>query len=433
IRVAARYVGDSALVDVTRAGTAAPTQRLASRKGALPYVNLAPSFMELASMHAKRTVGDSTIVYYFVVGAGQTLPATFKWIAADSAVMNIGGVELRLHLDARGRILHGNVPSQNVTIERAAGTLNRGSDAAPDYSAPANAGYTAEDVTVRTSAGHVIAGTLTLPKRRTGKIPAAITISGSGPQDRDEALVIVRGYRPFREIAEALAAHGVATLRYDDRGFGGSTGLYGEATSADFAEDARAVLAYLRTRPEIDSDRIFLIGHSEGGMIAPMVAAQDPALRGIVLLAGPAWTGRKILEYQTRNSVDLQPGKTKTQRDSLYRAGLLTLDSLVNYQPWVKYFYSYDPLPVVSKVRTPVLILQGATDRQVAAEQATILANALRASGNTNVALHVLPDVNHLFLSDPVGNVSGYTALTTRKVVPQVLQLVSDWIADKSK
>jgi pimeloyl-ACP methyl ester carboxylesterase len=432
IRVLARYVGDSAIVDVTRAG-ATSTQRLASRAGAFPYVNLAPSFMELAMSRAQRTVGDTANVWYFVIGAGQTLPAKFHWNAPDSAVVSIGGVELRLHLDARGRILHGNVPTQNVTIERVAGTLNRGADAEPDYSAPPNASYTAENVTVRTPAGHTLAGTLTLPKQRSGKIPVVITISGSGPQDRDEALLILRGYRPFRELAEALAARGIATLRYDDRGFGGSTGVHASATSADFADDTRAVVAYSKSRPELDANRVFLVGHSEGGMIAPMVAAQDPTLRGIVLLAGPGWTGRKILEYQTRNSVDLQSDKTAAQRDSLYRIGLMALDSVTVNPGWVRYFAEYDPLPVVRKVRAPVLIVHGATDRQVTAEQAEILGKTLRAAGNTDVAVHVLPDVNHLFLSDPVGHVAGYGTLSKRMVVPQLLQLVTDWIVNQSK
>jgi dipeptidyl aminopeptidase/acylaminoacyl peptidase len=189
----------------------------------------------------------------------------------------------------------------------------------------------------------------------------------------------------------------------------------------------------VKTRPEIDASRVFLVGHSEGGMIAPMVAAQDPSLRGIVLLAGPGWTGRKIMEYQTRNSVDLQAGTTPAQRDSMYRIGLASLDSAGSKMPWVQYFSEYDPLPVVRNVRAPVLIVHGATDRQVTAEQAEILGNTLRIAGNTDVAVHVLPDVNHLFLSDPVGHVAGYSALSKRTVVPQLLQLVTDWIANKSK
>ncbi|HET9440149.1 MAG TPA: alpha/beta fold hydrolase [Longimicrobiales bacterium] len=433
MRAELTFVGDSVLVQSSSAGAAQPAQRLGTTRNAVPFINLAFSFVELATTQARRVTGDSTLVHYFIVTNGGTLPSKLKWITADSAVMSLGGVELRLQLDARGRILHATVPSQNVTVERVAGTLQRGAEARPDYSAPVGASYSAQDVIIKTAAGHTLAGTLTLPKARRGKIPAVVTISGSGPQDRDESLIILRGYRPFRELADMLAARGVAVLRYDDRGYGASTGVYATATSADFASDTRAVLAYLRTRPEIDADKLFLLGHSEGGLIAPLVAAEESRLRGIVLLAGPAYTGRKILEYQTRHGADLQTEKTAAERDSLYAAGMRGLDSAAVLQPWMRFFRDHDPVPVLRKVRVPVLVVQGETDRQVTAEQAGIIARELRAAGNSNVAVHVLPGVNHLFLSDPVGNATGYATLPTRTVVPQLLQIVGDWIVNHSK
>lgn len=428
-----RFVRDSVFVRNEREGVPQPEQRIATVAGAVPFINLAFSLVELITMGEQRATGDSVTVQLFVLQNGVTLPAHVQWIASDSAVMTVRGVELRLHLDAQGRILHANVPAQNVTVERVAGTLSRGRPAAPDYSAPAYAPYTAEEVVVKTPAAHTLAGTLTLPRSRRGRIPAVITISGSGAQDRDEALPGMSGYRPFRELAAGLSERGVAVLRYDDRGFGASTGVHAGATSADFAEDTRAVVAYLRARPDIDPDRIFLIGHSEGAMIAPMVAAGDPRIAGIVLLAGPAYTGRRILEYQTRHNADQVTGRTQTERDSLYRAGMATLDSLSITQPWIRYFRDYDPLPVARKVRAPVLIVHGRTDRQVTYEQAELLASTLRSAGNNDVAVHVLPGVNHLFLNDPVGNASGYSSLRTRTVVPQLLQIVGDWIVNKSK
>ena len=428
-----QFAGDSVFVQQTRAGAAQPEQRLATKAGAIPFINLSFALVELATTRAPHAPGDSTQAQLFMVTGGATMPATVKWISADSAVMALGGAELRMHMDARGRILHAVVPAQNVTIERVAGTLARVAQEVPDYSAPPAAAYTAQDVSIKTAAGHTLAGTLTLPRQRAGRIPAVITISGSGPQDRDEALTGLRGYRPFRQIAESLAGRGVAVLRYDDRGYGGSTGVYGAATSQDFAQDTRAVLDWLRARPEIDPARVFLLGHSEGGLIAPMVAAEDTAVAGIVLLAGPAFTGRRILEYQSRQGVDLQTGKTQAERDSLYRVAMQSLDSAVVHQPWIRFFASYDPLPVVRRVRAPVLIVQGATDRQVTADQAEVLAQTLRSAGNADVALHVLPDVNHLFLKDPVGQVTGYASLPSRTLVPELLQIVGDWIAKHSK
>ncbi len=433
MKASMQFVRDSVIVQMSVGGAARPEQRLATRPGAVPFVNLAFSFVELITTRERRIPGDSMTAQLFLLANGGTMPGKMKWIGQDSAVLSLGGIDLRMHLDSRGRILHAAVPAQNVTVERVAGTLNRAPAAPPDYSAPANAIYTTQDVTVKVPAGHTLAGTLTLPKTRSRRIPAVITISGSGAQDRDEALTGMRGYRPFRELAERLANRGVAVLRYDDRGFGASTGVHSTATTADFANDTRAVIAWLRARPEIDPASIFLVGHSEGGMIAPMVAVDDTALAGIVLLAGPAQTGKRILEYQTRYGIDSQTGKTQAERDSLFRMGLATLDSMAVHQPWMRFFRDYDPLPVVRKVRVPVLIVHGATDRQVTADQANMLATTLREAGNDDVAVHVLPDVNHLFLSDPVGNASGYASLRSRTVVPQLLQLVGDWIVTKSK
>ena len=172
----------------------------------------------------------------------------------------------------------------------------------PDYSAPADAPYTAEEVVVKTPAGHTLAGTLTLPKSasRTKPVSAIVTVTGSGPQDRDENIGLP-GFRPFRQIADSLARRGIAVLRMDDRGTGASGGTFKGSTSADFAEDVRAGLAYLRTRPEIRADRLGVLGHSEGAIIAPMVAEKEPTLRAIVLLAGIAQPGRTALHFQLKN------------------------------------------------------------------------------------------------------------------------------------
>src|SRR6185436_10736186 len=191
-------------------------------------------------------------------------------------------------------------------------TFTRGEPAAvippkpkPDYSAPADAPYIAEEVVVKTTAGHTLAGTLTLPKGASTKQPvgAIVTVTGSGPQDRDEAIGLP-GFQPFRQIADTLARRGIAVLRMDDRGTGASGGTFKGSTSADFAEDARAGLAYLRTRPEIRADRLGVLGHSEGAIIAPMVAEKEPTLRAIVLLAGIAQPGRTALHFQLKNGIE---------------------------------------------------------------------------------------------------------------------------------
>ncbi len=303
----------------------------------------------------------------------------------------------------------------------------------PAYFAPAGAPYTAEEVTVRTPAGFTLVGTLTLPAGARGPVPAVVLISGSGPQDRDSQIPGIAGYRPFRQIADTLSRRGIAVLRLDDRGFGRSGGNAAEANSADLADDTRAAVAYLRGRREVAPDRIGLVGHSEGGVIAPMVASADSRIRAVALLAGPSRIGRDVLLYQNRQAVDAMPGFTPVQRDSIMATLPARLDSLAAANRWYGFYLGYDPLPTARRLRSPVLVLQGATDRQVTADQAPELAAAIRAGGNRDVTLRVVPGVNHLFLRDPEGtaDVQRYAGLPSKQVPPEVLGALADWLAAK--
>jgi uncharacterized protein len=299
-----------------------------------------------------------------------------------------------------------------------------------DYSAPLGATYTAENVTVQTPEGHTLAGTLTLPRgaSASNRVAAIVTISGSGGQDRDETLQTPPGYRPFRQYADSLGRRGIAVLRMDDRGIGASKGVHGTATSADFAEDIRAGLAYLRTRPEIDASRLGLLGHSEGGLIAPLVAVKEPQLRAIVLMAGPSWNGRRVLEFQLGNNTRLNTSLTPAQLDSALARIPTRIDSMRDSNPWMKFFINHDVLAVARQVKAPTLVLVGGTDRQVTAEQAEELANAIRSGGNRNVTAHVFRDLNHLFIYDPVGTPQGYGRLPRSAVEPEVVGRVVDWL-----
>ena len=214
----------------------------------------------------------------------------------------------------------------------------------PSYAAPADAPYRAEDVTVPTAAGHTLAGTLTLPLEATSarKVAAVITITGSGPQDRDE-FIGIDDYRPFRQLADSLSRRGIAVLRMDDRGTGGSTGVFKHTTSAEFAEDIRAGLAYLRTRPEIDATRLGVIGHSEGAVIAPMVADAEPTLKAIVLLAGVARPARAALDMQLKNLIAHNAALTTAGKDSAIAQIPAREDSMMAADPWMKFFLTYDP------------------------------------------------------------------------------------------
>lgn len=300
-----------------------------------------------------------------------------------------------------------------------------------DYSAPAGAPYDAIAVSVPSPAGHTLAGTLTLPKgaSRAHPVAAIVTITGSGPEDRDEALPGVDGYRPFRQLADSLGRRGIAVLRMDDRGYGESTGKHKGATSADFADDIRAGLAYLRTRPEIDAKRLGLLGHSEGGLIAPLVALHELALRGIVLLAGPSKGGREILQFQLRNLIEHDPKLTGTKKDSALATIDARIDSLGASDAWMKFFLEYDPLATARQIRTPVLILNGGTDQQVTPDQVPVLAAAFREAGNEDVTSHVFPNLNHLFVHDTSGFPGGYAKLENPRVESEVVGMVVDWLA----
>jgi dienelactone hydrolase len=314
-----------------------------------------------------------------------------------------------------------------------------------DYAAPAGAPFTAEEVSVEAK-GFTLAGTLLVPKTGKPPYPAVITITGSGQQTRDEYLPLpgLEQYRPFRQIAEALASRGIAVLRVDDRGVGRSKGLetLKVSTSANFADDVRAQVDFLRERREIDPGRVVLVGHSEGGMIAPMVASTDPRIAGIVLLAGTGKRGDTIIAYQVNQGLEGDAtlteearAKARAQQQDAMRKAIAgdasAPEALRN--PWMRYFLGYDPLPTIRKVRQPILILQGELDRQVTADQADLLAKAAREAGNRDVTERVFPGLNHLFLPAKTGAVSEYSSLSTNSIPDEVMKQLTDWLVEKLK
>lgn len=431
-RATLRLVRDTVVVEMSGG---APTQRIKSTAGALLYINPSTALLEQAVLHARAVAKGATTaqVPIFISAGGVNTTLGVKWLGSDSTVLTLGGTEMRASLGPGGRLTGAVNPSQNVRVVRVEGTLTT-SMPKPDYSAPAGAPYKAEEVKIRTASGVTLAGTLTLPTTRPPSgAPAVVTITGSGQQDRDESLPGITGYRLFRQIADTLGRRGIAVLRLDDRGMGGSDMGPPGPTSVDFAADVRAALAYLRTRSEIDGDRLGLLGHSEGGMIAPMVAATDARLRAIVLMAGPSRTGRTIINYQQQYAIDSMLHLAGAARDSAVRAMAKALDSTAAAQPWVKFFLDYDPLATARKVKQPVLVLQGETDRQVTSDQAEELAAALRSGGNSDVTAMVFPQTDHLFLVDPDGNPVGYAKLPSKSVRPEILGTVADWLSAKLK
>jgi dipeptidyl aminopeptidase/acylaminoacyl peptidase len=238
----------------------------------------------------------------------------------------------------------------------------------------------------------------------------------------------MRDYAPFREIADTLSRRGIAVLRLDDRGMGGSDLGPLTVTTADFADDIRAGIAWLRARPEIDPARIVIVGHSEGGIIAPMIAATDPSLAGIVIMAGSASPGRAILRLQQEYAVDSMARLTGEARTAALAHSSRATDSLASTMRWFGFFVDYDPTPTARKVtNTPVLIVHGDLDYQVHVSEAERLAAAMREAGNKRVSIRTFARTNHLF-TDDAGAGLVYAKLPSMRVRREVLAEIVDWV-----
>jgi len=433
-RVRVVMSGDTAIVE-----TAAGTQRVPTRAAAVPSFNNALAIGELFTRRARATGGVADIPY-FAINGGVTLDVRVRPVSADSVTVAIAQQVERLKIDPMGRVIGGVIVGPNLEFARlgpeaAEGLITTLRDTAiapkPDYSAPAGAPYTAEEVRVNGPRGIELGGTLTVPSRGRAPFAAIVTITGSGQQDRDEYIPFAGGIRLFRQVADTLGRRGVAVLRLDDRGVGASGGVAAGSTGADFADDIRAAIAYLRGRRDINPDRIGLVGHSEGGAIAPMIAATDPRLRAMVAMAAPGEPGIEISMAQNKYLVDRDTSLTPLQRDSLLRAARSSLDPAKQADPWVKSWMSYDPAPAARLVKAPTLILQGATDRQVPVDQAEKLAVLIRAGENGDVTVRVFPATNHLFVHDSSGDFRAYDKLASNSVSAAVLGALADWLVAK--
>jgi hypothetical protein len=296
-----------------------------------------------------------------------------------------------------------------------------------------------------------LAGTLTLPAGK-GPHPAVVLITGSGPQDRDETLM---GHKPFLVLADHLSRRGVAVLRYDDRGIGKSKGNFSIATTADFAQDAEGALEYLKRRAEIRAKQVGLAGHSEGGIIAPMVAARRQDVAFVVLLAGTAVPGSAVILEQGHAMAKAAGASEEKLRDARVKhmafekvmaesgdaaelekklravfGGGAGVDAQIRQvtSPWFRYFFTYDPAPALGKVKCPVLALNGEKDLQVLPDQnLPVMKAALEKGGNKDVTIVRLPGLNHLFQAAKTGAVSEYAQIE-ETMNPAALDAVSGWI-----
>ncbi len=329
--------------------------------------------------------------------------------------------------------------------------------------------YLEEEVTVQNDEAKItLAGTFTKPKEG-GPFPAVVLVTGSGPQDRDESIL---GHKPFLIIADYLTRQGIAVLRCDDRGIGKSKGDFKKATTVDFATDAYAAVKFLKSRPDVDPKRIGIAGHSEGGLIGPLVAAAHADDVGfLILLAGPGLSGDEIICDQVAaisrikgepereiklglglqqqfNAIAIAGGPKEQVVEKLKEAAKAFIASLPEEDrkkaedeikdaekqfpalatPWFQFFLSHDPRPTLKKVRCPVLALNGEKDLQVTPkENLAAVGTALKEGGNTRVTLKEMPGLNHLFQHCKTGNPENYAGIE-ETFAPEALETMAKWI-----
>ena len=424
VRANLRFLGDS--VGVERSGT---TNWIRIGSGALPSISVSAALLEQSLLRAHAIGGDSVTMPLLFLPNGPASPVTIIRRGPTTATVRIGSVTIETTLTSDGYLAGAAIPSQNARYARGPATSGQ-FPGIKSFDPPAGAPYSAQEVSFRTPSGITLRGTLTLPQRGTGaRLPAVVTITGSGPQDRDATPATLKAYRIYYQLADTLGRRGIAVLRLDDRGAGSDAGP-GTVTTADFADDIRAAVAWLRARPEIDPARIGLVGHSEGGTIAPMVASSDSGIAAVVLLGAGVSKGRDLVAFQQRFVVDSMAHLMGQQRDAALAQFARNTDSVANTAPWWKFFLEYDGVATAGRVRAPVLILHGEKDYQVPAAEAEKTASAVRAGGNRDVTVRVFPSTNHLFLSD-AGVGFSYEKLPSFVVKPEVMGAITEWLVTR--
>ncbi|UAB82818.1 alpha/beta hydrolase [Zunongwangia sp. SCSIO 43204] len=319
--------------------------------------------------------------------------------------------------------------------------------------------YHSEEITFYNKHDDItLAGTLTTPEDLK-KFPVVILISGSGPQNRDEEIM---DHKPFLVLSDYLTRHGIAVLRYDDRGVAESEGEYASATSEDLSRDTKAAIKYLQSRKDIKISKLGLIGHSEGGIIAPLVASKSNEVDFIVLLAGSVIKGKELLLLQKKlieeksgisdsivnrsqeifqgayNIIASNSDTDGTLKDELERYFKEETNNSMNASqmnklienmtsPWMKYFISYDPSTVLKDINIPTLALFGKKDVQVPALENSI---ALEKLKNRKIEIIQMDNLNHLFQESETGMPNEYFEIE-QTMSPKVMNLISEWILAK--
>ena len=407
------------------------------------------------------------LLLHITKGTDGALRATMDSLDQDVTGMPISAIDLKeskltftsamLSASYEGKVNQDYTAIDGVFTQAGPGPLNFKRAHAADLAGPRRPQnpvkpypYREEDLTYENrAAGISLGATLTLPNGP-GPFPAVVLITGSGQQDRDESLL---GHKPFLVLADYLTRKGLAVLRSDDRGAGKSGGNFATATTADFATDVEAAVAYLKTRHEIDPHKIGLVGHSEGGSIAPMVAARNKDVAFIVLMAGPGVPGDQLMVAQLVAGAEaagipheraVQAGVQQRELFDLLMKGAddaafkQKLSELAGPQadeayremtsPWYRYFLAYDPATALRKVSCPVLAINGEKDTEVPAKlNLAAIRAALEQGGNKRFETVELPGLNHLFQTATTGALSEYSQIE-ETISPSALDKIGTWI-----
>jgi pimeloyl-ACP methyl ester carboxylesterase len=442
--------GDSATTEITGAPGADPVRKTDSidpQSIFLPNPFVAP-FEAIAARLAAAISGTTLFLYQpgqgsFTAIVGPSAPEQIRTVdrtitaRRTPVTFQAAGqppLATEIWAEDNGRLLRLRIPSQQLEVARddmTAVSTRRLTMARPN------------DVDVRIQAnGFSLAGTLSRPQGATGALPAVILVSGSGPTDRDET---VAGIPIFGEISQALADAGFAVLRYDKRGVGQSGGRPESATLADYADDLRAAIRMLADRKDIDKRRIAVVGHSEGGALALMVASKEKRVAAVALLATLGVTGAEINLYpvghaleranrpeaQRQSTIDLQ---RRIQQAVITGKGWETISvpDAVRHQaetPWFQSFLTYDPARVMKDVNQPILIVQGMLDVQVPPSNADRLeALARERKKSPPVDVVKVAGVNHLLVPAKTGEIDEYANLGDVAVSPEVTNALIDWL-----
>ena len=483
--VHATYEGNLATGGETISGTwtQGAALPLEFKRAAAPVKAATPTDIDGAWLGTLDTGAIKLRVVFHLFNTADGLKATLD--SLDQGAMGIpvtsvvrNGTELKIEAKSIGGIFEGKIAADHSSID---GTWTQGGGNLPlvlkpvknrselEWKRPQTPTkpypYREVEVAYDNEVQNVeLAATLTLPSSK-GPFPAVLLITGSGPQDRDESLL---GHKPFLILADYLTRQGIAVLRADDRGVGKSTGVFAKATTADFATDAEAGVAYLKTRPEIDSRKIGLIGHSEGGVIAPMVAARNTNVAFIVMMAGTGVPGDDLLVAQTeaievasgaspeaaaksaaqeremlklveagKNDATLEKELKEKMAGDVSEAQIgLQINEITS--PWFRFFLSYDPATALRQVTCPVLAINGEKDTQVPPKlNLPAIQKALEQAGNQHFEADELPGLNHLFQTAKTGAPAEYAQIE-ETMSPMALEKMAGWIlktaaADGSK